>query len=46
MLSTTLYSACTSMEAIMGRAMFSSSFPSGMTPILFSCNVFVLISFS
>ena len=35
-LSTTLYSACTSMESAMGSAMFQSSFPIGMTPMLFS----------
>ena len=36
MLSTTLYSACTIMEIIMGSAMLNSSLPMGMTPILFS----------
>ena len=36
MLSTTLYSACTSIEIISGTDMFNTSFPMGMTPILFS----------
>ena len=46
MLSTTLYSACTIMEIIMGSAMLNSSLPTGITPILFSCNTgaFVLLS--
>ena len=35
-LSTMLYSACTSMEAIMGRDMFQMSLETGMTPSLFS----------
>ena len=35
-LSTTLYSAWTSMEIIMGMAMPASSLPTGRTPILFS----------
>ena len=35
-LSTTLYNACTSMEIIIGRDMFSTSLPTGMVPILFS----------
>ena len=35
--STMLYSAMTSMEAIIGTLMFTSSLPTGMTPILFSC---------
>ena len=40
--STTLYSACTSMESIIGRLMLASSLPTGMTPILFSvfCSIF------
>lgn len=36
MLSTTLYSACTIIEMIIGRDIVSSSFGMGMTPILFS----------
>ena len=49
MLSTTLYSACTSMESIMGTAMLSSSFPSGISPIraesnlLFACAIVFLL---
>lgn len=35
-LSTILYNACTSMEIIIGRDMFSTSLPTGMVPILFS----------
>ena len=35
-LSTMLYKACTSMEIIIGRDMFSTSFPTGIVPILFS----------
>ena len=35
-LSTMLYSACTSMEIIMGTAIPASSLPTGRTPILFS----------
>ena len=35
-LSTMLYSACTSMEIIIGTAMPASSLPTGRTPILFS----------
>ena len=35
-LSTMLYNACTSMEIIIGRDMFSTSLPMGMVPILFS----------
>ena len=38
-LSTTLYSACTSIEIIIGTDMFSTSLPMGITPILF-CAVF------
>ena len=36
MLSTTLYSACTSIEIIIGRAMLIKSFLTGIVPILFS----------
>ena len=35
--STMLYSAMTSIDAIIGTLMFTSSLPTGMTPILFSC---------
>ena len=35
--STTLYSACTSMEIMIGTLIVASSLPTGMTPILFSC---------
>jgi len=43
-LSTTLYSAWTSMEITMGRAMFAKSLPTGMVPILFSVRSFVSIA--
>ena len=43
MLSTTLYSAWTSMESMMGTEMLKSSWLMGMTPILFSVG---FISFS
>ena len=38
-LSTMLYSACTSMDAMMGRDIFQISFVMGMTPSLFSFSI-------
>ena len=46
MLSTILYSACTSMEAIIGMDMLMISFFTGMTPILFSFLVSLFITSS
>ena len=44
MLSTVLYRAWTSMEIIMGRAMFTSNFPTGIVPILLSFMGSILVS--
>ena len=44
MLSTTLYSACTSIDRAIGSAMPSSSRPTGITPILFSFKLIVGIN--
>ena len=40
MLSTMLYSACTSIEMMMGSDIVTTSLPTGITPILFSATLF------